>query len=91
MFGPDTHLVIDALQIGAIAVAVGAAGCWLALRKRQHKSVTDQNAASSDKGQAGTLEDRVRVLERIATDRSIDLADEIEGLRGTGIKGEKAK
>ena len=27
------------------------------------------------------LEERVRVLERIATDRSIDLADEIEALR----------
>ncbi|WP_432199652.1 hypothetical protein ACRAQ7_07950 [Erythrobacter sp. W53] len=91
MFGPDTQLVIDALQIGAIAVVVGAAGCWLALRRRQHKSATDQSTASPDNSQAGTLEDRVRVLERIATDRSIDLADEIDALRGTSIQGEKAK
>ncbi|WP_379552038.1 hypothetical protein [Qipengyuania sp. DGS5-3] len=91
MFGPDTQLVIDALQIGAIAVVVGAAGCWLALRRRQHKSATDQSTGSPDNSQAGTLEDRVRVLERIATDRSIDLADEIDTLRGTSIQGEKAK
>lgn len=33
-------------------------------------------------GQVGRLEQRVRVLERIATDRGHDLADEIERLRG---------
>ena len=34
---------------------------------------------------AGSLEDRVRVLERIATDRPTDLAEQIEALRDGDI------
>lgn len=75
MFGADTPLVMDALQMAAFAsVAVGAA-VWFFLTRRKPQS--GQGAAPSKHD----LEDRVRVLERIATDRSQDLADEIEQLR----------
>lgn len=75
MFGADTSLVVDALQVSGIALAVGAAGTWALLRRRKrgHENI----ARHSRDG----LEQRVRVLERIATDRSIGLADEIEALR----------
>ena len=76
MFGPDTALVIDAIQIAGLALAAGAGGAWLVFRRR-----IARNTRAIEHGRAGSLEDRVRVLERIATDRSQELADEIEGLR----------
>jgi hypothetical protein len=77
MFGADTSLVIDALQMVGLAVVATGGAVWFFLSRRNS---TDQPVAE---GKAGDLEDRVRVLERIATDRSIDLADEIESLRTT--------
>ena len=77
MFGADTPLVMDALQMAGIAAVATGAAVWFVLRRRQPQS-GNVGPKSSD-----NLEDRVRVLERIATDRSIDLAEEIEGLRGT--------
>jgi len=75
MFGADTPLVMDALQMAAIAsIAVGGA-VWFFLRKR-HKAAEEPKAGGPD-----NLESRVRVLERIATDRAHDLADEINSLR----------
>ena len=77
MFGPDTALVWDAIQIAGIAAVAGAGAVWWVLRRR--KTVAESPPPAATKGQ--DLESRVRVLERIATDRSIDLADEIEALR----------
>ncbi|MBT8432525.1 MAG: hypothetical protein HKP43_04890 [Altererythrobacter sp.] len=77
MFGADTSLVIDALQMVGLAVVATGGAVWFFLSRRNS---TNQPVAE---GKAGDLEDRVRVLERIATDRSIDLADEIESLRTT--------
>lgn len=76
MFGPDTALVIDALQIAALAVAAGAGGAWLLMRRR-----TSLNSEAIERSSTGSLEDRVRVLERIATNRPTELAEEIEKLR----------
>lgn len=73
MFGADTPLVMDALMIAGMAAAAGAAGILFVLRRRK-PTLGEQRGP-------GELEQRVRVLERIATDRSIDLADEIEALR----------
>ncbi|MXO90943.1 hypothetical protein [Pontixanthobacter aquaemixtae] len=74
MFGADTSLVFDALQMVGLAGVAGGAAVWFAMRRR--KRVQPSTGSSS-------IEQRVRVLERIATDRSTDLADEIEALRTT--------
>ena len=77
MFGADTPLVWDAIQMVGIAAAVSAGAVWLVMRRRRKPA----GPASPDATDGLDLENRVRVLERIATDRSIDLADEIEALR----------
>ncbi|MEL6876763.1 MAG: hypothetical protein AAGL68_01525 [Pseudomonadota bacterium] len=84
MFGPDTPLVIDALQMVGLALVAGAGGVWLLLRRRKkHKPRAEVSHKSE-------LEERVRVLERIATDRTQDLKDEIEQLRDAPAKREEA-
>lgn len=79
MFGADTPLVMDALTIAAIAI-VGAVGVTFVLMRRRNQKSEGQSQAVNEA--TGSLEDRVRVLERIATDTSIDLAKEIDSLRG---------
>lgn len=56
---------------------------WLRLRERQLEIQSQQTAEKAAQYAAHTerLEQRVRVLERIVTDKGIDLADEIEQLR----------
>ncbi|MBW4329484.1 hypothetical protein KY084_01145 [Stakelama sp. CBK3Z-3] len=54
--------------------------------KHREKMATMMNAQAAEKAaqyaaQTERLEQRVRVLERIVTDKGIDLADEIEKLR----------
>ena len=77
MFGPDTLLIIDAMQLSAIVAGVTGAAVYLCMRWRR----TSKNRKVIDQAADMNLEERVRVLERIATDRSIDLAEEIEALR----------
>lgn len=81
MFGPDTALMIDAIQIGVLALGAGAGGAWLLLRRR-----TSRNNRVIEENRGGSLEERVRVLERIATDRPSELAAEIEALRSTNAE-----
>ena len=78
MFGADSALVFDALQIAGLAFAAGAGGLWF-FKRRKRQSVPAQSLGPE--GEKNDLENRVRVLERIATDRSINLSDEIEELR----------
>ncbi|WP_284124918.1 hypothetical protein [Parerythrobacter aestuarii] len=85
MFGADTPLVIDALQMASLAAVATGGAVWLFLRRKSGSSGTTPAA------KAGTLEDRVRVLERIATDRSHDLADEIESLRDASAPARKTE
>lgn len=56
---------------------------WLALRARQLELQAEHTAEKAAQYAAHTerLEQRVRVLERIITDRGIAVADEIESLR----------
>jgi len=56
---------------------------WLKLKQRQLELQSVQTAEKAAQYAAHTerLEQRVRVLERIVTDKGIDLADEIERLR----------
>ncbi len=56
---------------------------WLRLREKQLENEASLVAekAAQYAAQTERLEQRVRVLERITTDRGIDIADEIEALR----------
>ena len=85
MFGADTPLVMDALQMAGLALVAGGAAVFFLMRRR--KGNPDMRAP--DRG-SNDLEDRVRVLERIATDQSIGLADEIEALRDSAKQQESA-
>ena len=77
---------IFALMIPIVAIIAGTVvKPWFALRERQMElnaqlvaEKAAQYAAKTDR-----LEERVRVLERIATDRGADLAHEIDLLRDT--------
>ena len=79
-------LIIPVLGImcGVLAVIGGVfIKPWLRLRERQLEIQSRQTAekAAQYAAQTERLEQRVRVLERIVTDKGIDLADEIERLR----------
>ena len=56
---------------------------WLDLKKRQMELEAQMTAEKAAQYAAHTerLEQRMRVLERIVTDKGIDLSDEIERLR----------
>ena len=79
MFGAGTPLVMDALAMAALAAAAAGAATFLWARRRKPTA----GASSAEARPKSALEERVEVLEHIATDRSIDLADEIEALRGS--------
>lgn len=85
MFGPDTELIFGAMQMAAIVAGITGAAVYLLMSRR--KSVRNRDAV--DRASKLDLEQRVQVLERIATDRSLDLADEIEALRSTSSQPTK--
>ena len=64
---------------------------WLAHKERAMELMADQTAekAAQYASHVERLEQRMRVLERIATDRGADLALEIEDLRDATRTGEK--
>lgn len=70
-----------------IPVIVGVGGemfkRWLKHKEKMAEALTAQTAEKAAQYAAHTerLEQRVRVLERIVTDKGVDLADEIERLR----------
>lgn len=65
------------------AIFAGVMKKWLSIKERQIEAMSHEAAqkAAQYAIQTEKLEQRVRVLERIATDRGIDVADEIERLR----------
>jgi hypothetical protein len=69
------------------AIGIAPFKMWLRLKERQLDSQTAMTAEKSAQYAAHTerLEARVRVLERIATDKGVDLSDEIERLRDTPL------
>lgn len=74
---------IFALSIPIIAILAGVFSKWLKLKERQLEQQSQLTAEKTAQYAAHTerLEERVRVLERIATDKGVDLSDEIEALR----------
>ena len=64
---------------------------WLRHKERTMEIMADRTAekAAQYAAQVERLEQRMRVLERIATDRGADLAAQIEDLREGAPQGEK--
>ena len=83
----DFSLLIPlvAISIPVVAILSGVAKKWIALKEKQLEQQASMTAESAAQYAAHTerLEQRVRVLERIITDRGANLANEIEALRDT--------
>ncbi|MEA3065110.1 MAG: hypothetical protein QOJ27_1556 [Sphingomonadales bacterium] len=69
--------------IPIVAILSGVMKHYLKLKERQIDAVTTRSAEKAAQYAAHTerLEQRMRVLERIVTDKGIDVSDEIERLR----------
>lgn len=78
---------IMALTIPIVAIIARTVTKMIALKEKQLETQTAMTAEKSAQYAAHTerLEARVRVLERIATDKGVDLSDEIEQLRDTPL------
>lgn len=74
---------IFALMIPIAAISLGGFKSWLKFKERQLRITSEMTAEKTAQYAAHTerLEQRVRVLERIMTDRGIGVAAEIEALR----------
>jgi hypothetical protein len=79
LFSPATIWVLIPLA----AIAAGMWRRWLLVKEKQLDAQTRDTAERTAQYAAHTerLERRVRVLERIVTDKGLDLSDEIERLR----------
>ncbi len=71
------------------AISIAPFKMWLKIKERQLDSQTNLTAEKSAQYAAHTerLEQRVRVLEQIVTDRGIDTAAQIEALRAPRLTG----
>jgi hypothetical protein len=65
------------------AIGIAPFKMWMRMKEKQIENQTALTAEKSAQYAAHTerLEARVRVLERIATDKGVDLSDEIDALR----------
>jgi hypothetical protein len=79
LFDPATVWVLIPLA----AIGAGMWRRWLRVKEKQLDAQTRDTAERTAQYAAHTerLEQRVRVLERIVTDKGIDVSDEIERLR----------
>jgi hypothetical protein len=83
----DATMIVFFIIVVGIPVVIGVGGDvvkrWIRLKERQLELTSSQTAEKAAQYAAHTerLEQRVRVLERIVTDKGIDLSDEIERLR----------
>jgi hypothetical protein len=87
----DSWILMFFVIVVGIPVVVGVGGDivkrYIRYKERELELMSQQTAEKAAQYAAHTerLEQRVRVLERIATDKGIDLADEIESLRDTPL------
>ena len=74
---------ILALLIPIVAILAGVMKHYLKLKELEIDAMATQSAEKAAQYAAHTerLEQRMRVLERIVTDKGIDVSDEIERLR----------
>ena len=76
------------ISVGLVAVIGGLiVRPWLRLKERRMEIEANMVAekAAQYAAQTERLEQRVRVLERIITDRGVDLSDQIESLRDDSL------
>ncbi|HYJ31222.1 MAG TPA: hypothetical protein VEW25_12890 [Allosphingosinicella sp.] len=69
--------------IPIVAILAGVMKQWIGLKEKAIEALQRDAVEKRERYAAQTerLEQRVRVLERIATDKGIDVAEEIERLR----------
>jgi hypothetical protein len=87
MMGPGEAITLVALIGLVIALLIAGTSIvkrWLQFKERELALTADRTAekAAQYASHVEQLEARVRVLERIATDKGADLAQQIEDLRG---------
>ena len=75
------------------AISIAPFKMWLRMKERQIIAQTDLAAEKSAQyaSHVERLEQRVRVLEQIATDRGVETAAQIEALRAPRLTGVDAK
>lgn len=84
----EPFILLFFIIVVGIPVVVGVGGDvmkrWIKLKERQldHAATLAADKAATQAAHIERLEQRTRVLERIATDRGADLAAQIEDLRG---------
>ena len=85
--GPGETIGLLAIIVVGIPVVLGIGlevyKRHVSFKERQLELLADQTAAKAAQyaAQVEKLEERMRVLERIATDRGVDVAHQIESLR----------
>ncbi|GHF19150.1 hypothetical protein GCM10017044_12130 [Kordiimonas sediminis] len=72
------HVFEAAAIIVAIVMIAGVINNWIKSKQQQASARTDMDDSTAERIQ--NLEERVRVLERILTDKSNRLKDEIDAL-----------
>lgn len=91
----DIFILVLMMLVVVIPVTFGVGSSmftrWLKHKERAMELMASQTAekAAQYAAHVERLEQRMRVLERIATDRGADLALEIEDLRDRSSEGEK--
>lgn len=71
----------DLIPVAAILSGLGFAWIGLKHRQLQYTHRQSETEAAQQAAEKQRLEERIAVLERIATDRGIQTADQIEALR----------
>ena len=82
-----------ALLIPVLALIIPIIAIWTSHQRKIEEiragALSESNAQAA--ARAAALEDRVRTLEAIVTDRSYDVATQIEALRGTNLEDRSTK
>ena len=73
------------------AIAIAPFKMWIRMKERQLMAQTSLTAEKTAQYAAHTerLEQRVRVLEQLATDRGVETAAQIEALRAPSLTGQE--
>ena len=90
MSGGATVIAIVAIAVGlpvTLAMIAEVAKRYIGFKERKLELMADRTAerAAQYAAHVERLEQRMRVLERIATDKGVDLAAQIETLRGDPV------